>query len=80
MFGGKMERVTLRCANRLANVMIDRFGSRTVILNDGESFRITVNVIPGPVFLGWVLSFGGEVEITSPENVKSLLEDLKASF
>lgn len=76
MFGGKMERVTLRCAERLANVMIDRFGSRTVILNDGGSFRITVNVIPGPVFLGWVLSFGGEVEIISPENVKELFSDL----
>ena len=80
MFGGKMEKVTLRCAKRLANVMIDRFGTKTVILNDGDSFRISVNVIPGPVFLGWVLSFGGEVEITSPENVKKLLDELKSKF
>ena len=52
----------------------------SVILNDGDSFRISVNVIPGPVFLGWVLSFGGEVEITSPENVKKLLDELKSKF
>lgn len=76
MFGGKMERVTLKCQKRLANVMIDRFGSRTVILNDGETFRITVNVIPGPVFLGWILSFGGEVEILSPSSARELLADL----
>ncbi len=69
MFGGKMEKVTLRCHKRLANVMLDRFGSRTVILNDGETFRITVNVIPSPVFLGWVWSFGKEVEIISPQSV-----------
>ena len=69
MFGGKMEKVTLRCHKRLANVMLDRFGSRTVILNDGETFRITVNVIPSPVFLGWVWSFGKEVEIISPQKV-----------
>ena len=69
MFGGKMEKVTLRCHKRLANVMLDRFGSRTVILNDGETFRITVNVIPSPIFLGWVWSFGKEVEIISPQSV-----------
>ncbi len=77
MFGGKMEKVTLRCEKRLANVMLDRFGNNTVILNDGETFRITVNVIPGPVFWGWVLSFGNEIEIISPENIKNLLEEFK---
>ena len=80
MFGGKMEKVTLKCEKRLANVMLDRFGSKTVILNDGDSFRITVNLIPGPVFLGWVLSFGGEVEIVSTESTKNLLEELKEKF
>ncbi len=70
MFGGKPERVTLSCKNRLANVIIDRFGSNITILNDEDRFRISVEVIPSPVFYGWVMSFGGEVEILSPENVK----------
>ncbi|MBQ9848566.1 MAG: WYL domain-containing transcriptional regulator [Clostridia bacterium] len=70
MFGGKPERVALSCTNRLANVMIDRFGQDTVILKESdERFRIHVNVVPSPVFLGWVLSFGGEVSIVSPESV-----------
>ncbi len=76
MFGGTPERVTLSCKNRLANVILDRFGSDTVFLNDGESFRATVQVVPSPVFLGWVMSFGGEVEIISPENVKNDYEEL----
>ena len=79
MFGGKPERVTLSCAARLANVILDRFGSDTVILNDGESFRISVNIIPSPVFLGWVLSFGGEIKVLSPEHIRKELDELRNS-
>ena len=79
MFGGKPERVTLSCNNRLANVMLDRFGSDTTLTKDGsDRFKITVNIVPSPVFLGWVISFGNEVEIISPDSVademKSLLD------
>ena len=82
MFGGKPERVTLSCDNRLANVMLDRFGSDITLLKDGDGrFKITVTVVPSPIFLGWVISFGGEVEIISPDFVanemKTLLEKYK---
>lgn len=80
MFGGEPMRITLSCANRLANAMLDRFGSDTVILKDGDRFRITVNVVPSPVFLGWVLSFGGEVRIISPEIVSENLAKLVEAF
>ena len=81
MFGGTMERVTLSCGNRLANVMLDRFGSDTVVLKDGKDrFRITVNVIPSPVFLGWVISFGTEVKIVSPDHVANNLKRLLSQF
>lgn len=77
MFGGRPERVTLSCANRLANVMLDRFGSDVAMLKDGDDrFRITVTVVPSPVFLGWVISFGGEVRILSPESVANDMEGL----
>ncbi len=77
MFGGKPERVTLSCANRVANVMLDRFGSDIAIIKDGDDrFRITVNIVPSPVFLGWVISFDGEVKIVSPEHVAKEMEGL----
>ena len=69
MFGGKPERVTLRCDEALANVMIDRFGQSTVILNDGDTFSIHVNVVPGETFYGWVAGFGGRVRVLAPEQV-----------
>ncbi len=77
MFGGKPERVTLSCANRLANVMLDRFGNDiTVMKESNERFRITVNIVPSPIFLGWVISFGGDVNIVSPEDVANEMDRL----
>lgn len=78
MFGGAPERVTLSCANRLANVMLDKFGSDITILNDGDGdrFRIHVNVVPSPVFLGWIMGFGSDVEIISPDSVSQKLKNL----
>ena len=70
MFGGKPERITLSCENRLANVIIDRFGSDIVIYNEEDRFRTTVQVVKSPVFYGWVMSFGGGVEILAPESIR----------
>jgi len=69
MFGGSAERVTLSCENSLANVMIDRFGRGTVIMNDGDRFRIHVNVVPGETFYGWIAGFGGRVAVLAPQRV-----------
>lgn len=80
MFGGEVERVSLSCANRLANVMLDRFGKDvTVIKESADRFRITVNIAPSPVFLGWVISFGDEISVVSPEHVAKRLEELKGA-
>ena len=80
MFGGEIERVALSCSNRLANVMIDRFGKDVTVMKESEDrFRITVNIAPSPIFLGWVLSFGGEVSIVSPDHVAERLARLKDS-
>ena len=80
MFGGKPQRVTLKCENSLANVIIDRFGRDVVILNDGESFRVHVNVVPSDVFFGWVASFGGDADIIAPEDVKKKYNMLLNNF
>lgn len=69
MFGGKTETVTLRCDRSLANVMVDRFGRNITVLNDGDTFRIHVKIVPGETFYGWVAGFGGRVRIVSPQPV-----------
>ena len=81
MFGGKPQRVTLSCTNRLANVMLDRFGSDIPILKDGDDrFRITVTVVLSPLLLGWLISFGNEVKIISPEEAVEEMNRLIKNF
>jgi len=70
MFGGKEEAVRLRCKNKMANIIIDRFG-RDLIMNcvDEEHFEITVKIAVSPVFLTWLMNFGSDIKILSPESV-----------
>ncbi|MBO5914505.1 MAG: WYL domain-containing protein, partial [Clostridia bacterium] len=44
-----------------------------------DRFRITVNIAPSPVFLCWLISFGDEISVVSPEHVAKRLEELKGA-
>lgn len=70
MFGGDSEPVKLRFANRLAGVVADRFGRDiSVYAHDDGWFEVSVQAIPSPQFLAWVLGFGNEVEVLQPPAV-----------
>jgi len=67
MFGGSPERIRLRCANRLIDEVLDRFGEDTAIAREGEDrFLAVVEVAPGRGFLSWAAQFGADMEILSP--------------
>lgn len=71
MYGGNEERVTLRCKNHLAGVIIDRFGMDTVFFNSTEeTFEINIKVAVSPMFLSWVMNFGSEMKVLSPKSVQ----------
>lgn len=77
MFGGIEESVTLRCKNRLAGVVIDRFGEDVTFLKSGnEHFEVHVKVHVSPLFFGWVLNFGDGIEIVSPNSVREKYSSL----
>lgn len=70
MFGGRDEKVTLRCRNSLAGVILDRFGRDVILIPAGEdNFEVTVNVAVSPLFLSWVMNFGTDIKILSPQSV-----------
>ena len=72
MFGGPDANVVLRCANNLAGVIIDRFGTETTLVpEDKEYFHVHVTVAVSPQFYGWVTGVGAGIEIISPEEVRS---------
>ncbi len=77
MLGGESKRVTLECHNRMAGIIIDRFGQNTVILRkDEEHFTAHVEVIPSHQFLGWIIGLGTSVKITDPEDVVKDMEEI----
>lgn len=72
MYGGREETVLLRCKNSLAGVIIDRFGADTPFVNVSDThFEIHVKVHTSPLFFGWVMNFGADITILSPENVRA---------
>lgn len=71
MFSGETVQVRLRFAARLAGVVFERFGSDTMLIPDGkDAFTVSVQVAVSPLFLSWVMGFGKEVQILSPQSVR----------
>ncbi|MGN0989341.1 MAG: helix-turn-helix transcriptional regulator, partial [Eubacteriales bacterium] len=85
MFGGEEETVSLRCRNTKANVIIDRFGKDvTFFKDDDEHFIVNVKVSVSPVFLTWIMNFGSDIKIVSPQSVirelKALAKDVLCQY
>ena len=68
MYAGVPCRLKLRCENRLAGVVIDRFGLEVALIPDGEGhFTATVELVASPPLWGWLFGLGPGVEVLSPE-------------
>ena len=81
MFAGEEKQIVLKCKNRLINVIIDRFGKDTHISKiDEDYFKAIINIEVSPQFLGWILSFGEEMEILDPDDVRKKISDLVNSI
>ncbi len=77
MFGGKEERIVLRCKNSLAGIIIDRFGQDISLRKiDDAHFETTVSAAVSPLFLSWVMNFGDNIKIVSPQTVVDQLTNL----
>lgn len=70
MYGGREELVTMEFKERLAGVVIDRFGTDPVFHKTDFGFKISLRVMVSPNFFAWVLSFGENVRILAPESVR----------
>ena len=71
MYGGKEETVALRCRNSLAGIIIDRFGTDVPFTNLTDThFDLRVKVQLSPLFYTWLMNFGTDITILSPDTVK----------
>ena len=70
MFRGEEQQVKLLVNNRMAGVIIDRFGKEVMMIPAGaDHFRVSVEVHVSPQFLSWIISLGDDVKIIGPEDV-----------
>jgi predicted DNA-binding transcriptional regulator YafY len=70
MYDEEIRVVTLRCENTLMKSIIDQFGSgvKTEIA-DKEHFTAEVEASVSPTFFGWIVGFGGQMELIAPDDV-----------
>ncbi|MBQ8238376.1 MAG: transcriptional regulator [Oscillospiraceae bacterium] len=67
MYAGEAADVKLRFHRSLVNVVIDRFGTDTMLIPDGdEHFVFTVRVAVSPMFLSWLIGFGTKAKVIHP--------------
>jgi len=70
MFGGDETEVSIEFANDLVGVVFDRFGMDIPIIKKDENhFICHVKVAVSPHFLSWIMSFGKQAKIISPDYV-----------
>ena len=79
MFGGVEQRVKLLVENRLAGIIIDRFGKDVMFLPaDEEHFTVNVDVRVSGQFFAWIFSLGDGVKILGPnEVVEQVKEEIR---
>ena len=71
MYDGEPCQVTLRCAGNLMKQVIDRFGEDVLTRDLGDgTFESEVFLSASPTFYAWVFTFGGDIQIEGPENVR----------
>ena len=75
-YGGREELVTLECREKLAGVVIDRFGTEPLFIKTDFGFKFSMRVMVSPTFYSWVLSFGEDMRIVAPANVRSELVEI----
>ena len=71
MYSGKEQTVRLRCENDTMRSVIDKFGEDIVVeILDDKYFTASVQVQTSRTFYAWVFTFGGEIEILEPQEVR----------
>ena len=75
MFSGTEEPVRMRFHNHLAGAVLDRLGTETMLIPDGDShFTVTANIVPSPQFFAWVFGLGTMAQILGPASVLTGME------
>ncbi len=72
MFGGEKCRIDLECNVKLLQQITDKFTDGIFIRHfDGEeTFRFSTEAMVSDGLVGWLMQFGGDIKVLSPESLK----------
>ncbi|MBR1562174.1 MAG: WYL domain-containing protein [Ruminococcus sp.] len=85
MYGGELMELKIQFDNSLINVVMDRFGEKTICHKNSENtFYINREVQIAPTFWGWLFQFGNKAKILEPaaavEMAKAEIEKLSSNY
>ena len=68
MFSGEITKVTLKCPDKFAGALLDKFGRKIKFIptKDGE-YTVTIEAALTPTLYSWIFTFGGEIKIIEPQ-------------
>ena len=68
--------VKLRCVNKIADAIIDRFGKDVMLIPaDKTHFTVSVRIQATDLFFGWICSFGRRMKILHPPAVVQEMDE-----
>lgn len=72
MFGGEKQRIDLECKIELLDQITDRFTNGIFIRHSGNepTFRFSTDALISDGLVGWLMQFGGDIKVLSPETLK----------
>ena len=72
MFGGEKQRIDLECKIELLDQITDRFTDGIFIRHGKQepTFRFSTDVLVSDGLVGWLMQFGGDIKVLSPESLK----------
>lgn len=76
MFSGEESQIELKCKNELLDKVIDRFTDNIYIRNcEDGSFSFSVKAFVSEGLIGWILQFGGGIEVISPRSLRDTVKE-----
>lgn len=71
MFGGEPMQVTIAVSSDLIDVIFDKFGEHTKVIDKGNgTIEFTTEIQISNMFFGWCCSFGDKMKIVAPTKIK----------
>lgn len=72
MFGGEKCRIDLECKIELLDQIVDKFTDGIFVrrFDNEPTFRFSADAMISEGLVGWIMQFGGDIKVLSPERLK----------